>query len=110
MAGPTKAELAGDLAKRLGDLEISTEVSRSTGDSTSRQHASEITELRRLNELSQLRIADLATRVAALDERCRSLEKQADRSWGLKQSLILALVSLLGGAVMTFNVQSSLKR
>jgi predicted RNase H-like nuclease (RuvC/YqgF family) len=66
----------------------------------------------RQEEIESLRqkLSDSAAKIASLEERCRALEKLSDRGWGLTQAIVLAVLSLLGGAVITLIVQLSLKK
>ncbi|MBY0512648.1 MAG: hypothetical protein K2P78_01900 [Gemmataceae bacterium] len=61
-----------------------------------------------LKELSA-NVTKLGERVAYLEASGKALEKLSDRSWGLAQAVLVAILSLLCGSVITLLVQLAIK-
>lgn len=110
MAGPTKDELAGEIAVRLRELEQTSQGFRAFAETALKHHEVQLADSRKIEDQLQARVLEHSTKIASIEERCKSLEKLSDRAWGITQAITVALLSLLGGAVLTLIIQLSLKK
>lgn len=56
------------------------------------------------------KVADLTAKNAALEERARHHDKMSDRGFSVGQAAIVAMISILGGALLSLLIQLAIKK
>ena len=110
MAELTRAQLAGELTKRIQETEKALDSYREVTEFRLRQLEAQMADRQRYEELLLAKVSDLSARNAVVEERCRTLEKNSDRGWNLTQALIILALSVALSAVTSFLTQSLLKK
>ena len=95
MAGPTKEELAGELARRVMELEKLLAQLQLLLELKTRLLESQMAERIQTEQQNQQKLLEMTVKQAAADERGRQLERNSDRTWQVWLALLVAGVSLL---------------
>jgi hypothetical protein len=83
------------LAERVRKLEALFDKQQASTDWTIRNLETQLADRARVAEQLQAKVAELMAKNAALDEKCRTLEKHSDRTWQVWLALLVAGVGLL---------------
>jgi len=102
MAGPTKEQLAREIAPQVQGLEKQLVELQSSNGLRLDQAEKRLDELLTADEKQRAEIAELRSklsssesRIAVLEERARQLEKLSDRSWQFWLAILAASVAIL---------------
>lgn len=95
---------------RLKALETFAAAAAEARKESEAKSAEQAVQITRLEEQLSAALKLLDEKDKRYDERGRMLEKLSDRGWGIGQAIVVAVLSMLGGAVITLLVQLAIKK
>lgn len=106
----TQGELLDELTKRVDVLTLALEGVRTVSTVELTHIKDTVREMQSLLRELQLADSKLAERVAALEQRCVTLEKNSDRGFNFIQAAGIAVISMIGGALLSLLAQLAIKK
>lgn len=110
MAGPTLAQRVNELTERVRVLEADLNTHKQLTDLKLKALQDQAADRAKGEDDLRNKVADLTAKNASLDERARHHEKTADRGWSIGQAAIVAMISIIGGALLSLLVQLAIKK
>jgi hypothetical protein len=92
---PTLTERLEGLMERVQTLEAALNRQQAIAESAVKYLEKQLVDRARAEEQLHNKFAELTAKNAALDEKCRTLEKHSDRTWQVWLALLVAGVGLL---------------
>ena len=95
MPGPSHSHQVADLSGRVHALDSVVMRDRAVTELAVKNAEERISYHERLNEQLQTKLSDALSKLAAVEQRCVSLEKHTDRTWQVWLALIVAGIGLV---------------
>lgn len=110
MATPSPAQRITDLTERVRTLEAEFAVSKQVNEIMLKALQDQAAERAKGEEELKNKVSELAAKNAALEERARYHDKMSDRGFSTGQAAIVAMISILGGALLSLLIQLAIKK
>lgn len=110
MATPSPAQRISDLTERVRTLEADLAAHKQLTDYKLKALQDQAAERAKGEEELKNKVSELAAKNAALEERARHHDRMSDRGFSVGQAGIVAMISILGGALLSLLIQLAIKK
>jgi hypothetical protein len=108
--GKSPTQRIDELEARVRDLEAATERDHAVMELRVQTLEAHDAPRQRIEEELRNKVAELAARNAAIEERARHQEKTSDRGFNFAQAAIISVISMIGGALLSLLIQLAIKK